>query len=352
MSEDHDHASLWQPNWFEAMKGGRWYSGPPLAHISPLFQCYYPYACHSCKRGALTHSKLVTCARCHVIRYCGKECQTSDWKFHKDWCQGFHRLCQEGKLDTFAKYNSFEDWQKHMTNLTVLLFREMRVTPHSVELDMAVSQPRCRKCFQAGFHRVDGISHTVNLTPCPKCMGVALCDHCLEGISSEDIEQMSLEQSVAIFHSSTVDHPKDECQNHLVSLCCTAMVVEKGSPLGMTSSTDGKEYWRPRSWQEYFAKKRQDFDIPGPPGMIHRAPVVAFLSDAHSLTLTLQHVLGLPELQGTVTPQTIDRQARDSPLWGIRSRGYHGWQVRGDHAPQSRVEGGTNASLWTESDVG
>jgi MYND finger len=317
MSEDQDNADiiLWQPNWFQAMKDTRWYSGPPPKHIHPVFQSYHPYACHSCKRGPLTNTKLFVCTQCHIIKYCSKKCQQSDWNFHKDWCQRFRRLCQNEKLDTFllAEYHSFKAWHKHMNDMTIFLMQEMKVEPHSIELDIVLSQPRCRKCFQAGLQMVDGkkmCHNVIKLTTCPKCMGVALCNHCLEqGLSSvEDIKTMTLEQSISIFHSNTNNNPEDECLNHLLSVCCLAMVVENGAPLKIVSRTDCKEYWRPSSWQEYFAKKRDDFYIPGPPaGMIHLAPVVAFLSDAHSLTLTMQHILGLPELEGTVMPKTMKK---------------------------------------------
>ncbi|EGD74099.1 hypothetical protein PTSG_13224 [Salpingoeca rosetta] len=44
--------------------------------------------CFACKQ---EQARLQTCARCHCVWYCGRECQVADWKRHKVSC----RLCTE-----------------------------------------------------------------------------------------------------------------------------------------------------------------------------------------------------------------------------------------------------------------
>ena len=120
-------------------------------------------------------------------------------------------------------------------------------------------------------------------------MGVALCGECLSGV---DGKEAKLHQT---FHCDTVSDPTSECDGHLLSLCCSGMIVEQGNPLGLPSNSDEKKYWNPRDWREYFKRKRSDFEMPA--ALFDMAPVPAFLSDAHSLMLTLQHIIALPQLQ-------------------------------------------------------
>ncbi|CAB9509076.1 Inherit from euNOG: MYND finger [Seminavis robusta] len=297
-SEIPDGVGIWSPQWFEMMKNGPWFRREEMQPINPRFQNYHPYACHSCKRGSLMGSNLLTCTRCNVVRYCSKDCQKCDWKFHKQWCKAFHSLCQDGLLNQIVKYDSIEAWQNDSPNVLSLLFSRMGegILRHSVEIQITLSQPRCRKCFQAGFTLLEehgNKAQKANLTPCPICMGVTLCDECLQG---KDVENMTMEENSALFHSHRCKNPMQECHSHLLSLCCAGMIVEQEHPLGMPSDTDSQERWVPRSWREYFDKKRSDFDLPEQ--MFLLAPVPVFLSEAHSINLTLQYILfglSLPE---------------------------------------------------------
>ena len=41
----------------------------------------------ACAAGCGTYSsKLLQCSRCHMVRYCGQECQKRHWKQHKKEC--------------------------------------------------------------------------------------------------------------------------------------------------------------------------------------------------------------------------------------------------------------------------
>lgn len=46
-------------------------------------------ACISCGREkAMDGSDLLNCGRCHLAKYCSRECQRADWKTHKNACKG------------------------------------------------------------------------------------------------------------------------------------------------------------------------------------------------------------------------------------------------------------------------
>jgi MYND finger len=286
--------TICSPTWFEMVKQGDWFQGgeaKPLDHINPHYQQYHSYACHSCKRGALTNTTVFTCTSCRVIRYCCKNCQKTDWKYHKDWCIAFRALRDEGQLESMTKYSSLEEWREDARVLTSKLsFRMKHFMKHSVDSQIIFAQPRCRKCFQAGTADASTSPKKNTFTACPKCMGVALCHGCVQTLEQELVGPLTPAQ----FHHDSAN-PDEECKTHLLSLCCSAMIVEQGNPLGLPSSKDNTDVRKPKDWNEYFSSKRWEYEIPEP--MFHMAPVVAFLSEAHSHMLTLHHILGLPDFR-------------------------------------------------------
>ncbi len=43
-----------------------------------------PLVCSVCNKA---EGKIQRCARCHITRYCSRECQTKDWPKHRKTCQ-------------------------------------------------------------------------------------------------------------------------------------------------------------------------------------------------------------------------------------------------------------------------
>lgn len=167
---------------------------------------------------------------------------------------------------------------------------------HSDSIQILIGQPRCRKCYRAGIDR------NVKLIPCPKCSGVALCETCLlqlDGSSAPDDDDddppssTSSSQICHRFHFDSED-PEEDCRAYLLALCCSGMIVEQGNPLGLPSTDDCAEYWKPKDWRDYFSRQRHNSELPSP--MFNLAPIPSFLSDAHSTMLTVHHILSLPEM--------------------------------------------------------
>ena len=315
---------IWHPRWFDVMMTqGQWYSGQgSVGPIAPSFQHYVPYACHSCYRGPLCGHTLFTCTGCRILRYCSQTCQKSDWTAHKHWCRAFRALCQNGFMARAVQYDSLTEWREDCSTLVQGMIQQLggleHMPRHSADIQIVLMQPRCRKCFQAGFtmdSRTNGKLQKVTLFPCPRCMGVALCEPCL---AQETNDKTGDDNGVdpAIYHRDCGDAQHD-CRQHLLSLSCLAMIVEQGSPLGMPSSTDGTHHWRPKDWKEYFATKRHDYHEV-PPDLFHMAPVICYLSHAHSAMLTIQHVLGLPLLESSsaTTGDAVADEAATTPLTG------------------------------------
>ncbi|KZV60335.1 hypothetical protein PENSPDRAFT_355083 [Peniophora sp. CONT] len=70
-------------------------------------------ACENCRQP----SRLLRCGKCHIARYCSKECQSRDWRIHKRDCKDWQHLCDDSKsasgnpsawLD-FAKWMEYHD---------------------------------------------------------------------------------------------------------------------------------------------------------------------------------------------------------------------------------------------------
>jgi len=242
-----------------------------------LYQGYHPYACHTCKRGPFTNgTPLLTCTRCKVVRYCCVEHQKLDFGAHKKWCRAFAAVREE---ENMARYEDRAAWSAAVPVVVQQLVQKMNMERHSTDIQIATMQPRCRKCYVAGWA-------TAKLTPCPRCCGVALCGDCLPDDATQD--------NPVDFHCDSTSDPMKECDGHRMVQCCLGMVVEQGSPLAIPSQSDSPTYWNPQDWVEYFERKRTDYELPEE--FFLMAPVACFLSDAHSTMLTLQHVVALPEL--------------------------------------------------------
>ena len=153
---------IWSSNWFDEMfRNGSWCSGVDSVCINPHWQSYHPYACHACKRGPLTNTKLLTCTGCRIIKYCSREHQRDDWKSHKLWCRAFAKAQLSQDHDT-SSYASRAEWNQSWPVLTGFLRSKMDLQRQTTDIQIAIMQPRCRKCFKAGS--VPGVT----LTTCPR----------------------------------------------------------------------------------------------------------------------------------------------------------------------------------------
>jgi hypothetical protein len=306
---------IWDPAWFENLfcKSSAWYQVDPkkpiLNPIHPNFQMYHPFVCHACKRGPLTGTLLYKCAKCRIVQYCCREHQIHDWKFHKPWCLAFQQLIQQEQDENndnnnMMAYGSREEWFQALPRMTQSLMRIMdenqhrTLQRHSDEIQIAIGQPRCRKCYRAGIDR------NVKLIPCPKCNGVALCETCYDADPASASSSSS--QICHRFHLDS-ENPVEDCRAYLLALCCSGMIVEQGNPLGLPSANDCLHYWKPNDWRDYFSRQRHNYELPSP--LFNLAPVPTFLSDAHSTMMTVHHILSLPEMateddnENTIPPE-------------------------------------------------
>jgi mitochondrial splicing suppressor protein 51 len=271
-------SKLWSSEWLEIFQMGKWKSDTSLiGPISPTFNTFHPFACQACKRGPFTGTKLMTCSRCKVVKFCSKEHQKANFASHKKWCKAFAE-CREKPPPaiSWGVPHDMESWRTYSQYIMSQMQQKTTIQLHSDEVQIVPMQPRCRHCFKAGW---DG---TV-LVSCPTCHGVALCKECLLNSQTDHTDP------VIAFHGT--DDPHYNCHLHLISLCCLGMIVEQGSPLAIESNNDCKTTLVPKDWLEYFSHKRSDFSPDIPPILMQMAPVMVFLTDGLSIPMTVHSAL-------------------------------------------------------------
>ena len=86
-------------------------------------------SCETCKKPASSQ-----CARCNSVHYCSKECQKSDWKRHKLYCEPVRKVneIQSSKntnafkeVETCIEENKLKDLLKQYLTKTVDLCKGM-----------------------------------------------------------------------------------------------------------------------------------------------------------------------------------------------------------------------------------
>lgn len=74
---------------------------------TPFYHLQVPKAIRHCASCSKAHSKF-TCAKCHVVTYCSRECQTVHWIGHKDICT---EICRANKA-----YDKLEKQLHHFSD--------------------------------------------------------------------------------------------------------------------------------------------------------------------------------------------------------------------------------------------
>jgi hypothetical protein len=135
---------IWPADWSSRrFRHSKWYSGgqgDASDYLNPIalnWQNYHPYACHSCKRGDFTHhTPLSTCSNCHILKYCCREHQKADWKYHKVFCKAFTALRQQERSMDYA--SEAERKQDIPTLIQELHTVMLSLKKHSVEIQIPV----------------------------------------------------------------------------------------------------------------------------------------------------------------------------------------------------------------------
>lgn len=84
-----------------------------LCMISTLDPTNRPKLCWTCGAQQSKYGlKLLSCQRCKLAKYCGRDCQKSDWKYHKKLCEYIpdYSILVSLADRVFTKYIPFEDY--------------------------------------------------------------------------------------------------------------------------------------------------------------------------------------------------------------------------------------------------
>ena len=143
----HGKQMPWQDDWFEMFKNGEWInnkSKDSSVKIMPQeFDSYHPYCCNVCKRGSFQEVSLQQCSGCKIFKYCCRDHQRQDWKFHKPWCKAFATDLDQNGSETTDR----DTWNKrHVEIMQTLMMKMKGDVRHSNEVQVPHLRPHCRRC--------------------------------------------------------------------------------------------------------------------------------------------------------------------------------------------------------------
>lgn len=129
---------------------------------------FLPGVCHQCLSWPSPDDPLKFCAQCHLVPYCSKDCQQTDWTSHKLLCKAA-RKSKDGKyVFTDAKFKAVENksWINYRNDLQARMENKLRQDLEIHEKEIFYFPRVCEVCRE---------SDPSKLKDCPKCTAVAYC---------------------------------------------------------------------------------------------------------------------------------------------------------------------------------
>ncbi|KAI9596818.1 hypothetical protein BDF19DRAFT_436915 [Syncephalis fuscata] len=172
----------------------------------------YLFACHVCSR-SLSETLLSRCARCEAVRYCGRECQKTDWTtVHRRVCASLRtdrtqarELPQRPGCYTQAKATNF-NWDEYVQQTTlsavwpmaIALDHSMNSSPMIVnylkEHDLAMAN---ELCLDAPLLESSGFRTA------PKAISTWLDVYRAKGLSVDSPAALLIHRPLTLFHLLT-----------------------------------------------------------------------------------------------------------------------------------------------------
>jgi hypothetical protein len=266
--------------WLDMFDNGSsaWSSGSRPWQMNPQFDRFIPHVCELCRRGTRNGVKLTFCDGCRVAAYCCKA--------HKDLSKPKHQMACEAMQQYNAKVSEEPPIEKRtsQTHKDYLLNGLQFMSAYCRQLPGGNSQPNpfqneliknswifqrhCSNCFTVGS------KEGAVLVDCKICHQSAHCSN------SECATAFS------------VVHSDRHCENNLINSCSLVMAMQQGRPpISVSSDRAPPNSVLVAAWGPYMELKLGAFEIP--PQMLEMPPVMAMLTDALSMPLTILHGLGL-----------------------------------------------------------
>jgi hypothetical protein len=266
-----EELELFDPHWFQRFqkKARLFTSGSRNAHgkMPSLashhhHQQFIPFACHVCKRGRLTNTKLSRCA-CH-IRYCSSLCQKQDFNSHKAVCAALIKVRKFASMfREHVNANDYHSYQKYIECGSIYLHSSKSIDRHQLKKCINIvsvwnRQAHCMICYTT-----EHLKHT-----CKHCHGVAVCKTCY---ATQGLK--------AVVHNAT------DCSNWKLFTCVVGFRSTNEVRAHGDSKNSHSKLFVPSDWLDYFNHQSNSLTN-------HRmAPLMCVLSDGLSTPLTL--LLGL-----------------------------------------------------------
>ena len=257
----HTSSELFDPNWFATFFHlDRFNNASTLLGLANTPNQMVPFACHVCKRGRLTHTKLSRCTSCHIIRYCSRSCQSKDWKQHKPVCKALQKVSKFARMFK-SEIHDPRSYQKYIEAGSFYLHASKQIELNEIDTNVNVvsvwnRQPHCAVCFTT-----EGLENS-----CTRCHGVAVCKNC------------SVTHGVA---HEALSHSRKSCDQWLLFTCTYLLASERGHIHYSDSNNPSTLPFVPTNWFDYFQQQKSTLTN-------HRcAPLMCMLADGLSTPLTI-----------------------------------------------------------------
>lgn len=168
---------------------------------------FLPGACTNCHKLPTADVRIMACSKCHLVWYCGKECQKKNWKYHKEFCKATSSVAADFQgaylMDSYKLVvPHLMNFQDYLISLVNAVSHKLQRKMDDLEIKIVMTSKVCEICKVP--------NHAV-LKPCKMCYMVFYCS---ENHNSEDSRR----------HSKV-------CPEYFLSFQCYHLVATKGMPL-------------------------------------------------------------------------------------------------------------------------
>ena len=248
-----------------------WARGERVWDLNPCFDKHFMYGCAVCHRGPVTSTQLTRCSSCRIVYYCSQACQKRHWKNHKAACATIKHMHEE--LPSCPAVDE-RSWKQYISEGRLYLSYDLGTSDSFYLVSHPwLRQRHCQVCFYCPAAPQRGCENR-RLKECVNCNDAACCD---------DVECLAVFKRI---------HDAEACEKYLIGLASVVMSMQQGTLLGIPSnSRDSIESKKLADWNTYFTYKIQDFSSDVHPQLLRHPPVLAMVTDALQIMMTIINCL-------------------------------------------------------------
>ncbi|CAL4080883.1 unnamed protein product, partial [Meganyctiphanes norvegica] len=134
---------------------------------------YLPGACTECHKLPSDDFPMMSCGKCRLVWYCGKECQKKNWTYHKEFCKATSSVARDLRgpgsylLETAKEaVEHGMDYMEYLNRIGQVVCQKLNRSFDPLEIKIICSRKVCEICKDANL---------AVLKPCKNCYMVFYC---------------------------------------------------------------------------------------------------------------------------------------------------------------------------------